>query len=176
MSAAMTKLCATKTCRKPLERRPTETPTEFRRRSYCERACFLRNANAHRIYAKTRKTLPPKPCANPQCGKMMHQAETEGPKKFGERKYCSVSCGTLATNVMRFKEAREAQERRKKQKDSPNLWQQHAYAHFKNGEPRTVLHPEIKTVEEFIARVGITKVPPAYCAVVTGATPIRREP
>jgi hypothetical protein len=168
------KLCALKTCQKPLVQRRGERDYNFKTRGFCGRSCVTRYRNSLQLGA--RRPTEPHPCQNPACGKMMHRGFDESIVRFKARKYCSPRCGTIMTNAERFREARERRAAREEQKVQRNVWQKRKDAYFKNQEPRPVLHPEIKTVEEFIARVGITKVPPAYCAVVTGATPIRREP
>jgi hypothetical protein len=170
------KRCEYDDCGKPLVQKPHEKLNKFNRRRFCDARCSLLKTN----YERTGTMAPTEPhaCRNPACGKMMYRAYGEAVDRFYERKYCSRAC----TNVMlqgvhsRIERTRmESRRYREGRKDSRNLWQQQTYAHFKNSEPRTVLHPEIKTVEQFMQQVGVTKCPTAYVAVVQGATPLRRD-
>jgi hypothetical protein len=166
----MTHCCKLDGCRKPLVMKPDERPNNFKRRVFCSLSCMARYRNSLR--RGVRRPTEARACGNKACKSLMHRHPTEGIKRFNARQYCSKSCanvakcGVVTVQKVAFRE---------KQKNSRNLWQRQTYAHFANKEPRTVLHPEIKTVEEFIKRVGVKKCPPAYVAEVKGATPLRRD-
>lgn len=128
-------------CNNPIIKQPGDTPSRYKTRKYCSKAC----ASKHPI--KTRKAYEPNYCQ--YCGGLIEKKKFESINRYSSRNYCSNKCAKAyfrEHEIGWFGFGKMTIKGEKKKDDLPPIIWTNQEAKAKNGavEPTSILGNEAK--------------------------------